>query len=279
MDLTQLETFLAVADTGSFSGASERLHSVQSNITQRIKKLEDDLGGSLFERGRGGARLTPLGQRLLPRARDLLSQVSAIRSEMLDASGHAAPLRLGALETTAGSRLPPVLRALSDRVPEAEVRLVTGSSGVLTTKVWDREIDAALVVGEVDPDRFQAVPIFVETLVSVHAASGSGSETLLAFGDGCSYRAAAQTWLRETGRPDTQVRDFGSLDTILGCVGAGMGFAVAPESAVRTYNALDTLTLTPLDAAHARSVTSLIRRHGTQRTGTIKALEEILQNI
>jgi DNA-binding transcriptional LysR family regulator len=276
MDLTQLQTFLAVADGGSFSAAGERLHCVQSNITQRIKKLEDDLGGALFERGRGGARLTPLGERLLPQARQILSQVAAVRADLRDASGAAAPLRLGALETTAGSRLPMVLRALADRAPRAEVRLVTGPSGVLTGKVWTREIDAALVVGDVDADRFHACPAFKETLVIVTAVSRATEATLLAFGDGCSYRAAAQNWLREKGRGDTPVRDFGSLDTILGCVGAGMGFAIAPESAVRTYHAIDTLSLVPLDGDHAVCTTSLIRRHDTRVTGTMRILEAIL---
>jgi DNA-binding transcriptional LysR family regulator len=276
MDLIQLQTFLAVADGGSFSAASTRLHSVQSNITQRIKKLEEDLGGVLFERGRAGARLTPLGERLLPQAREILSHVATVRSDLRDASGEAAPVRLGALETTAGSRLPPVLRALADRAPKAELRLVTGSSGVLSRKVWTREIDAALVVGDVDPDRFHAVPVFTETLVVVTAASGASDRVLLAFSDGCSYRAAAQTWLRQKGRTDTPVRDFGALDTILGCVGAGMGFAIAPESAVRTYNALDTLALAPLDDAMSVSTTSLIRRHDTRPTRTMRTLEAIL---
>ena len=278
MDLIQLSTFLAIADTGSFSAASEQLHSVQSNITARIRKLEDELGGMLFDRGRAGARLTPLGARLVPHARDILARIDAARAELIDATGNAAPLRIGALETTAGSRLPKVLRALANKVPNAEIQLVTGPTGVLTRKVWDRQIDCALVVGAVDQDRFKAAPVFDEVLVSVEAAEEDGENRLLAFADGCSYRAAAQEWLRDTGRADTPIRDFGSLEAILGCVSAGMGFAVAPESAVRRYSDPETLKITPLDDGHTRSITSLIRRHDTARTGTLAALEEILES-
>jgi DNA-binding transcriptional LysR family regulator len=72
---------------------------------------------------------------------------------------------------------------------------------------------------------------------------------------------------------------MGSLATILGCVGAGLGFAVAPESAVRTYNALDTIRLTPLDPAHRRSVTSLIWRRDATPTRTTEALKSLLTTV
>lgn len=277
MDLTQLRTFLAVAETGSFSAAGERLHSVQSNVTARIRKLEAELGGSVFERGRGGARLTPLGERLMRHASDILARVARAQADMRDAAGEAAPLRLGALEATAGSRLPPVLKALSLAAPHAEVTLATDSSGALTRRVWEQALDAAFVVGTVDADRFRCVPAFEETLVIVRAAGRPGREMLLAFADGCSYRAAALEWLRRTGRGDTPVRELGSLDAILGCVGAGMGFAVAPESAVKTYNALDTLSIAPLEPGFARSTTSLIWRADTRPNRTLEKLMTILR--
>lgn len=276
MDPLQLQTFLAVMDTGSFSAAGERLHSVQSNITARIRKLEAELGAPVFDRGKGGARLTPLGERLVPHAREILARLAAARAELMDAGGGAAPLRLGALETTASSRLPLVLRALSDRVPGAAVQLVTAPSGRLTRMVWERDLDAALVVGAVDANRFRSIAVFEESLVAVHPADRSGAETLLAFPDGCSYRAAAEAWLRDTGRGDTPVRDLGSLATILGCVSAGLGFAVAPESAIRTYTALHTLKLTPLDPVHQRSSTSLIWRLDATLTRTTEALKSVL---
>lgn len=188
----------------------------------------------------------------------------------------AAPLRLGALETTAGSRLPPVLRALSERLPNAEIKLLTGTSGSLTCMVWERDLDAALVVGAVDADRFRSTEVYTERLVCVNPAGRPGRATLLAFPDGCSYRAAAQRWLRDTGRGDTPVRDLGSLATILGCVGAGLGFAVAPESAVRTFNALHTLAFSPLEPGHQTSVTSLIWRHDAVPTRTMEVLKQEL---
>lgn len=276
MDILQLRTFLAVREAGSFSAAGEKLHSVQSNVTARIRKLENSLGGSLFERGRNGARLTPLGERLMPHARDILARITSAENDLKDLTDGAAPLKLGALETTAGSRLPKLLKGLSLAMPRADVSLNTCTSSSLMRMVWERSLDAAFVVGAVDPDRFHSVKAFDESLVLVQSATQSGSNTLLAFKDGCSYRAAAKNWLDDEGRVDTPVRDLGSLDAILGCVGAGMGFAIAPESAVKTYNALDTLSLTLLEGSNRASVTHLIWRIDMRPTRTLKALIDIL---
>ena len=173
MDLVQLSTFLAIAETGSFSAAGQSLNSVQSNITTRVRKLEDELGGALFERGRGGARLTPLGKRLLPHARDILHRVETARADILDAAGMAAPLRLGALETTAGARLPPVMKALYAQHPGSEITLQTGASGKLMADVWARSLDAAFVGGPVDPDRFHSTPAFTERLLVARPKDGT----------------------------------------------------------------------------------------------------------
>ncbi|MEM8777103.1 MAG: LysR substrate-binding domain-containing protein, partial [Pseudomonadota bacterium] len=187
------------------------------------------------------------------------------------------PLRLGALETTAGSRLPPILKALNQKCPRALVTLNTGPSGMLMQKVWNRQLDAAFVVGPVDLDRFRSELAFVETLVKTEASEPSNeAKTLLAFPEGCSYRAAARQWLTAIGQSDTPVRDLGSLDAILGCVGAGMGFAIVPESAINTYNALDTLRWAPLTEGFDRSETHLIWRHDTTVTRTLETLFEII---
>lgn len=272
MEINLLQTFLAVADTGSFSAAGERLNSVQSNITARVRKLEQDLGGSLFERGRGGAKLTPLGERLQPHARDILTRVSHARAELRDAAGEAALLRLGVYETMAGSRLPSVLRQLMALAPKVEVNLFTGTTGELTRRVWARELDAAMVVGPVDKNRFSAQQVSEERLMIVRHASGEGGHTFLAFDTGCSYRSAAEDWLKAEGKADTPIRCFGDLDTILGCVGAGLGFAVAPESALNTRRSLDDIELQPMAGSCGHLHTSLIWRHDTPSTQVFQAL-------
>lgn len=266
MDRQLLKTFVAVAEAGSFSAAAPRLHCVQSNVTTRIKRLEDQLGGVLFERGRGGAQLTQLGERLRCHAEDLLTRFEAAERDLLDAASSSAPLRLGAMESTAAVRLPTLLKALTQACPTAPISLHTGPTAELLSLVWQHKLDAAFVAGPVDASRFQSLIGFRETLVMAQAAEPPQTAPLLAFRTGCSYRAVAEAWLRSLGKSDTRILDMGTLDGILGCVEAGIGFAVAPRVAVTAYRNADALQVTVLPSAFAVSETHLVWRRDSTMT-------------
>ncbi len=277
MDILLLKTFLTVCDTGSFSGAAQELNSVQSNITSRIKRLEEHFGQVIFERGRGGARLNPFGERLQNHARDLIARFEAAERDLLDASGLNAPLRLGSMETTAAVRIPPLLKSFKAECPGVKVSLRTGPTAEMLSLVRERKIDAAFVAGPIDETRFRAVPAFEEKLVLVQSKMQDSTNALLAFRHGCSYRAIAESWLRHEGRSDTEIVDMGTLDGILGCVDAGMGFAVAPERAVRQWFGVKGLLLTDLPEAFGRTETLLVWRQDFQVTKGFEVLLDILR--
>src|SRR6187549_857314 len=81
MEIRQLEAFVAVAETGSFTGAGERVNLTQSTVSQQIKALEEELGDALFLRGGRSVRLTEAGERLMPRARLVLETLAEIAAE------------------------------------------------------------------------------------------------------------------------------------------------------------------------------------------------------
>ncbi|MEL6318725.1 MAG: LysR substrate-binding domain-containing protein, partial [Pseudomonadota bacterium] len=247
MDLLLLRTFLAVRDGGSFSAAADAMACVQSNVTARIKKLERGLGGPVFERGKGGARPTALGLRLEGPAREILARVAQAERELRDAAGLSAALRLGSMESFAAARLPPLVAQLRAARPQAPISVRTGPTAELLQMVWDRRLDAAFVAGPVDADRFASARAASETLVRIGPPPGPGA-ALLAFRAGCSYRASAEAWLRSEGRSDADVMEFGTLEGILGCVVAGLGFAVAPASAVAASAHAGRAPQTPLPA-------------------------------
>lgn len=89
MSLVQLESFVAVAEEGHVGRAARRLHVSQPPLTRRIRRLEDELGVELFERTPRGMRLRPAGQALLPRAREILAQVDAVRGSLQAMAGHS----------------------------------------------------------------------------------------------------------------------------------------------------------------------------------------------
>lgn len=276
MDRQLLKTFVAVAEAGSFSAAAPRLHCVQSNVTTRIKRLEDQLGGALFERGRGGAQLTQLGERLRYHAEDLLTRFEAAERDLLDAASRSAPLRLGAMESTAAVRLPHLLKALTQACPTAPISLHTGPTAELLSLVWQQKLDAAFVAGPVDASRFQSLVGFRETLVMAQATEPSATAPLLSFRSGCSYRAVAEAWLRSLGKSDTRILDMGTLDGILGCVEAGIGFAVAPQAAVTAYRNAEALRVSALPPAFAISETHLVWRRDSAMTTAHRTLCDLI---
>src|SRR5246500_846687 len=109
MELSDLQTFAAVARNGGITRAAEKLNTVQSNVTQRVKALEAEIGTALFERHSRGMTLTGAGRRLLPYAQRM---AAPSREAMRAAREHGepkGPLAIGSLETTAAVRLPLLL--------------------------------------------------------------------------------------------------------------------------------------------------------------------------
>ena len=122
MDISNLQTFIAVAESGSFSLASEQLFLTQPAISKRIAALEAELGTSLFDRIGRRVSLTEAGQALLPRARSILLEVEDSRRAISNLSGQiGGKLSIGTSHHIGLHRLPPVLREFSGRYPEVEL--------------------------------------------------------------------------------------------------------------------------------------------------------------
>src|SRR3954471_5954855 len=107
VDFRQLETLLAVAEEGSFTAAADRLHTVQSNVSEHVRQLETELGVQLLVRGRRGTVPTEFGDRVLERARAIRSEIEALNKDvsMLQGleTGHAT---LGVVGTVSRSLVP-----------------------------------------------------------------------------------------------------------------------------------------------------------------------------
>lgn len=276
MDPRLLRTFLTVAETGSFTSAARALNYVQSNVTAQIRNLEEEFGQRLFHRGKGGARLTWFGEIMRQRAEAIMQMIRAAESDLHEAAGAGAPLVLGALETVAATRLPALLGHLRQSCPDAKVSLRTGPTATLLDLVWKRDLDGALVAGQVDEDRFRQVPAFREKLVCVTAGKETAGLPLLAFPSGCSYRAMAERWMDTTARGPAQIIDLGSLDGILGCAEVGLGMAVIPLSAVRTYHRHENLHVLELPEPFRHVQINLVWRHDHAPVAAHRALLDFL---
>ncbi len=144
LDLAQLERFLAIAEHGSFRAAADALLLTQPTLSWSIRQLETTVGASLFERGARGAKLTPAGEILLPRARLIVSEgerarhdldVFKQRSEAFIAIG-VAPLFINTIFPTAAA-------ATLAQLPELTLRVTEGYSGELVSALQSGKVDIA----------------------------------------------------------------------------------------------------------------------------------------
>src|SRR5205085_2942232 len=130
IDLDSLDIFRTVVQEGGVIRAAQKLNRVQSNVTTRIKQLEQRLGRSLFRKQGRGLVLSPEGELLLSYAQRLFRLADEAESELK--SGRAMGVfRIGSLESTAGSRLAPLLSRFHRQHPGVVVELVTGTTGAV----------------------------------------------------------------------------------------------------------------------------------------------------
>ncbi|ENO89165.1 LysR family transcriptional regulator [Thauera linaloolentis] len=234
MELLALRTFEAVADEGGILAASRKLNTVQSNVTNRIRRLEEELGTELFFRSGRGVELAPAGRVLLDYARRMLSLERQTAAAVRQLGEDAGELRIGAMETFTALHLPSALRDLRQAHPTLELRIRTDTSAVLIDKVLAHKLDCAFIAGPVVHPALQFDELVQEELVQVFAA---GTDPLLSplilFREGCAYRARAIALQRTLGHTRTDTMEFGTLEGILGCVSVGLGWTLMPRRVVR----------------------------------------------
>jgi DNA-binding transcriptional LysR family regulator len=282
MDLSDLRIFTTVVRAGGVTRAAERLHRVQSNVTTRIRQLEQDLGVALFIREGKRLHLAPAGQLLLDYADRLLGIADEARNAVQDARPRGV-LHLGAMESTAAVRLPGILAAYHRRYPEVVLELRTGNPHQLATAILAGELDAALVAEPIPDAPFDKQPVFIEELVIVapagHPTVGKVApvpRTMIAFENGCPHRKRLEDWYARRGSMPERTIELGSYHAMLGCVAAGMGIALLPRSVLSTFPERRRLSLHALPAGEDRAATVLIWRKGTT-SPKLRALKELLR--
>ena len=279
-----LRVFQAVAETGSMSRAAEALHCVQSNVTGRIQSLETQLGTPLFYRKARGLSLAPGGRVLLDYAEDVLRLLSEAEKAVADSAEARGRLAIGAMETTAAVRLPRVLAAFHERHPAVELSLATGPTQALVEQVLAYELDGAFVGGAVEHPALTQSEMFEEELVLVTEPACAGPEAigrrvLLVFREGCSYRARAEAWAREAGLLPLRRMEFGTVEAILGCVGAGMGVTLLPRAVVERPAYGTALRCHDLPAHLGRIATHFVQRRDTLVTAALARFLETAREI
>jgi len=282
MDAADLRIFEAVARLGGMNRAAAELNTVQSNVTARVRLLEDELGTPLFHRHSRGVSLTPAGQRLLPYAERMAQLLVDARRAATDDGSPRGPLVIGALETTAALRLSPLLSTYAAAWPEVDLVLRTGTTCELVDQVANRRLEGALVCGPVDHPELQGEAMFREELVlatargvrSLDELIGKGELKIVVLRAGCSYRQRLEDILARRGAVGARLLEFGTIEAILGCVAAGLGVSLLPRALITTSRHAERIAVHALPVSEAHVETLFIRRRDSYASSALSAFLE-----
>lgn len=282
MDASDLRIFAAVARHGGMNRAAAALHTVQSNVTARVRALEDEVGTALFVRHSRGVDLTPAGRRLLPYAERIAHLLADARRAARDDGAPAGPLAVGSLESTAALRLSPVLSAYVARHPAVDLVLRTGTTAELVAAVLAREIEGAFVCGPVDHPELAEETVFREELAlltapavrSVNALARAPDARIVVLRAGCSYRQRLEEILARRGVVNLRRLEFGTLDAILACVAAGLGVTLLPKAIAEKAARAGRIALHALPAKDATVATVFVRRRDSHLSSALVAFLE-----
>jgi DNA-binding transcriptional LysR family regulator len=256
-------------DEGGIIAAARKLHRVQSGVTTRIKQLETSLGVTLFIRDKRRLTLSPEGEIFLGYVEQLLRLAEQARQAVLGDAPRGV-LRLGTLESTAASRLPPLLAHYHQQYPAVRVELETDTTDALVEGVVSRTFDAAFVIGRVQARGLEAMGTFDEEVVIVapqshpviRCAQDVRTDTIICFPIGCAYRRLLHAWLAGGVVVPEKVLELSSYHAIVACVASGTGIALVPRSVLETVRTRDSIAVYSLPEEYARVATFLVWRHG-----------------
>ncbi|WP_298232565.1 LysR family transcriptional regulator [uncultured Azohydromonas sp.] len=287
MEMRQLQIFCAVADYGSFTAAAEKIHTVQSNVTMRVKELEAELNQQLFVRQKSGVSLTSAGLTFLEYARKILQLTDESRHALMDTATPAGLLRLGSMETTAAIRLPRILSKYRKSYPQVQLSLSTGTTAELIKAVESHKLDGAFVGGFHQNALLEQEQLFTEELVLVSSDEHESlsalvermpQQTVLAFRAGCFYRSTLENWFYQVGLVPNQILELGTLDGILSCVGAGMGVTLLPRAVAEDHGSRHAIRCHQLPAEFANVSTFFIRRKDMFATSAVRVLISLIRD-
>lgn len=248
MTLTELRYLVNLDKERHFGRAAERSFVSQPTLSVAVKKLEDELGVPLFERNRGEARPTPVGERIIAQARRVLAEAALI--EDIAKQGHdelTGALRLGAIYTVGPYLLPALVPLLRRRTPQMPLVIEENFTAVLLEQLRANELDVVLVAQPIDTDGLRTWALYDEPFVALlppdHRWAGESAipsrrlaeEKLLLLGPGHCFREQVIEACPKCVDPDSggpRPHTGSSLETIRHMVASGLGITVVPRSSV-----------------------------------------------
>ena len=247
MDLRQLQAFLAVVDHGGFTAAAKATHTVQSNISTHVARLERELDATLIDRSTG--RPTQEGEAVLVRVRRIQNELASLESDVSSLRGSPrGVVRVGMIGTTARWLAPILADKLSKVAPEIQLVVADGTNRSLELRLLDGELDLGVVSLPVDDPEIITYPLFNEDQIVVgpkdHPLAKLEGEIgleqlsrypLLLAAPGTGFRQQVEEAFRAAGLRLRAKMEVDGLRLLASMAFQGYGVAIVPATAAPAW--------------------------------------------
>ncbi|MBB5637057.1 DNA-binding transcriptional LysR family regulator [Pedobacter cryoconitis] len=287
MNINDLNIFIGVAEYESITKSAAINNTVQSNVSARIKYLEEQLGVKLLTRTTRKLELTGEGTQFLKVAKEIVNTLNDFKNTVNKNGSLTGQLKIGSLPSVASLRAPDILQRFVSEYPDMEFVLKTGTTGELIKNVLSFKLDGAFVAGKVTHPDLIVKPVIIEKLCLVSSSLYSSIEhlnkstkpiKLIVFSKGCSYRNILEELLSETELKKLKFVEMDSLDSIIQSVENGLGITLLPEELIKKHYTYRSLTTIKIPEKYARCPTVFIRMKNSPSHKALQLFEDSIAN-
>lgn len=241
MDIENMKAFVSVAELKSISAAASKLNHLQSNMTAKIKKIENHFNQELFIRNSKGVTLTKEGEKLYHQFKKLLFVWEETENMM---KKHEEKLRIGTMISMGGTQISSALNKLYQTYPDLSVTLKTGSTEFIENQILLGKIDVAYTIGSLKNNNIKYKKVAIEEMVII----GSGidrstvfedfisEQNLLVLSDNCLYLSILQNMYRSLNITHGEIIEVGDSETLIQFAMMGMGITLVSKRIANRYN-------------------------------------------
>lgn len=288
MNIAQLRTFLAVAESGSFTTAARLCRISQPSLSVHVRNLESSAGKQLFIRNRSGVSLTAAGAAMVPRVREIVERFEELERCLASNSvEEMQDLNFGAIPTMAPFIVPPVVREFLRRQPRAKLLLQEDFTDKLLEQLVHRNLDFCLMSTPVDSPELQVEVIGREPFYAVFSRNLASRKTSVSLEEMRNFPFIV---LQETHCLGVQLREFchshsllnrvvcktAQISTIMELVAQGVGISILPEMALG-HAPTDQIVFLPIKGVQAEREIALVWRKEMGPSVLVQSFMELLK--
>ncbi|WP_033707375.1 LysR family transcriptional regulator [Bacillus mycoides] len=282
MDFRDLKIFQTVARVQNITAAARNLNYVQSNVTARIKLLEQELNTLLFYRHARGITLTGDGQIFLKKVNKLLKEFEELQNTFTDDNNPTGLLNIGTVDTV--HPLPTILASYHKQFPNVDISLKTDVSQRLILDILEFKLDGAFVTSPIQDSSLEQYKVSTKTLVLfsnrlTFDIQDLKNETFLVFSPGCGYRFVLEKWLKDEGILLKKIMEFNMLEMILHSVSLGLGITVLPVTALTFFSNIPNIYWHEIPEQYGKIETTFVRNKDMALSLTMRKFIENIQSL